>query len=386
MRQPGPRYLFSILNRTQALAGEEIQATSNRTCPAIGLNLQVHRVIWIVVCIALAGCSSIDTSKDPNTYTQVEEVLVTFRSDTNQPGRLAQALGIDYGLSIRADWPLESLGVPFYVFQVPKHHATKQRIKQLVQRIGADKRVESVQRLQYFDVLTDNYNDPQFALQAGIHTLKAATVHRWATGKGVSVGVVNTGIVSDHDELEDCPGYTENFVVDGTGDDVGEAHGTAIAGVIGALANNAKVIVGVAPYVELTGLRACWKPPGSRRGRCSSFTLAHALHFAIFQKLDILNLSLQGEADPLLERLADKAGSQEMAIIAAYEPLRLWATPAKEGGKSSLVLAIWIRVTHAWSDCSRSISTSLTPRPLTTGCSAAMCNVKKKPPSALASQ
>jgi hypothetical protein len=71
-----------------------------------------------------------------------------------------------------------------------------------------------------------------------------------------------------------------DLVGDAGGDPPAEQHGTAIAGVIGALANNGQGIVGVAPQARLLALRACWqstRADGARIATCNSFTLARAL-------------------------------------------------------------------------------------------------------------
>src|SRR5206468_548036 len=76
---------------------------------------------------------------------------------------------------------------------------------------------------------------------------------------------------------------------------VAELHGTAVAGIIGARADNSVGIVGVAPEAGLMALRACWQaPPDESAAVCSSFTLAKALQFAIDNNAKVINLSLGG--------------------------------------------------------------------------------------------
>src|SRR5690606_40707066 len=54
-------------------------------------------------------------------------------------------------------------------------------------------------------------------------------------------------------------------------------HGTAIASVIGANANNAKGMVGIAPDSRMELYVACWAEQGVFGAVCDSFTLAKAL-------------------------------------------------------------------------------------------------------------
>ena len=73
-------------------------------------------------------------------------------------------------------------------------------------------------------------------------------------------------------------------------------------------ADNSVGIVGVAPDATLLPLRACWPDQAdSDTALCSSFTLAKAIQFAVDQRVRVLNLSLGGPRDRLLERLIDRA-------------------------------------------------------------------------------
>ena len=106
----------------------------------------------------------------------------------------------------------------------------------------------------------------------------------------------------DHPDLRGRIVVARNFV--DARDAVAELHGTAVAGIIGARADNGVGIVGVAPEAQLMALRACWQVPADANAAvCSSFTLAKALQFAIDNNARVINLSLGGPRDRLLERL-----------------------------------------------------------------------------------
>src|SRR4030095_12159917 len=89
---------------------------------------------------------------------------------------------------------------------------------------------------------------------------------------------------------------------------------------IGARADDGVGIVGVAPDARLWALRACWQQEGSRGSAvCSTFTLAKALQFALDEKVDIVNLSIGGPRDRLLERLLDVALSRGVIVVSAFD-------------------------------------------------------------------
>jgi len=74
----------------------------------------------------------------------------------------------------------------------------------------------------------------------------------------------------------------------------------------------------VAPDARLLALRACWAdPPDAEGANCTSFTLAKALQHALSQRARIINLSLTGPRDRLLERLLDVAAERGIVLVGA---------------------------------------------------------------------
>jgi subtilisin family serine protease len=124
-----------------------------------------------------------------------------------------------------------------------------------------------------------------------------------------------------HPDLRDRVVGIRNFVDRNESAFNADVHGTAVAGVIAATANNGVGLVGVAPESDVLGLKACWETDRVQSGaHCSSFTLAKALNFAIDQQVDVINLSLGGPPDPLLERLVAKALERNILVVGATSP------------------------------------------------------------------
>lgn len=89
-----------------------------------------------------------------------------------------------------------------------------------------------------------------------------------------------------------------------------------MAGVIAATANNGTGIVGVAPESQLLSLKACAQPrSGGATATCNSFTLAKALNFAIQEQVNVINMSLAGPGDALLERLVRRAIDDGIVVV-----------------------------------------------------------------------
>jgi subtilisin family serine protease len=160
------------------------------------------------------------------------------------------------------------------------------------------------QPLQTFATLADGYNDPYVGLQRGFAAIQAQAAQQWSRGEGVRVAIIDTGIDGAHPDLKGRVRGERNFVDGDALRFAADRHGTAVAGVIAAVANNREGIVGVAPEAQLLAFKACWQPdPRADAAQCNSFTLAQAISTAIESGAQVVNLSLAGPADPLLTQL-----------------------------------------------------------------------------------
>ncbi len=159
--------------------------------------------------------------------------------------------------------------------------------------------------------------DPYKPLQTSFNDMQIEAVHRRATGAGIRIAIIDTGVDFKHPDLTgqvaeqvDLTGSALNFE-----DDI---HGTAVAGIIAALSENGLGIEGVAPDARLLALRACWpEQSGEIAAVCNSLTLARALDTAILLKTTIVNLSLTGPTDPLVQDLLRVALGDGIIIVAA---------------------------------------------------------------------
>jgi subtilisin family serine protease len=141
-----------------------------------------------------------------------------------------------------------------------------------------------------------------------------------ATGKGVVVAVVDSGVNADHPDLigQVIPG--RDFVDNDNdpspvGDDPNEAHGTFIAGIIAANVNG-EGIAGVAPDARILDVRAC------SEGMCLTLDAVGAIYYAVDQGADIINLSFggpypRGSSDHPLESAIDSARTKGVLVVTA---------------------------------------------------------------------
>ncbi len=266
--------------------------------------------------LLVLGCASAPSGGVPTPPPPLtdQQVMVTYaQAPPSLWSQHTAEIMQQYRLSFVAAWTMESLGEQCVVFEVPRDRSAKE----VARHLSSDPRVTLAQPVATFRA---QGGDPYAHLQHGSATLRLDQAHHWATGKGVKVAVVDTGVDLDHPDLRDRVKFARTFVDRGERTFTNDIHGTAVAGLIAATANNDTGIAGAAPQAEIYALKACWEqPPGVRQAVCNSYTLALAVDFAIARLpgTQVLNLSLAGPEDPLLGKLIDRALAKGIVVVAA---------------------------------------------------------------------
>ena len=230
--------------------------------------------------------------------------------------RIADDLARPLDLAVDTQWPMPALGLDCIVLLA----ASREQAAYAVKVLARDPRVESVEPMQLFHARgapAAVAGDPLLAAQPATAGWHLAELHRLASGRGVVVAVIDSGVAAGHPDLRGQLATARDFVTDEVG--AVEAHGTEVAGIIAARAGNGLGIAGIAPQARVLALRACWQQADGGAA-CSSFTLAKALQFAIDHRADVINLSLSGPPDPLLARLLDVAVARGAVVVAAIDP------------------------------------------------------------------
>jgi len=229
--------------------------------------------------------------------------------------RTARALAERYGLELRNGWPMPLLGVDCFVLVVP----TGKSIDKVIAEVSKEPGVAWSQRMTSYSIPGEvgALGDPLYPVQPTASEWKLRDLQHAATGKGIRIAIVDSQVDVAHLDLAGQFVANRNFV-DGP-DPSPEAHGTHVAGIIGAKANNGVGIVGVAPGARLMALRACREAYGGRVTLCQSLALAKALQFAILNNADVINLSLSGPRDLLLTKLLDLAINRRITVVSAFD-------------------------------------------------------------------
>lgn len=228
--------------------------------------------------------------------------------------RITTQIAEDYHLKKLTEWPMTEVSVHCAVYQVP----SSESVADIIARLAKDTRVSIVQPMHLYNTQAEQKNDPYYKLQLNLRYMEINQAHGIATGKNITIAMIDTGVDLKHPDLIGQISRNENFAADISPDFSNDKHGTAVAGVMVARKDNGIGITGVAPDAKLIAFKACWpNQTDSIDAVCNSFTLALAVNSAIKSGAKILNMSLTGPQDPLLELLLNKAVEKGMIIVAA---------------------------------------------------------------------
>jgi subtilisin family serine protease len=212
------------------------------------------------------------------------------------------------------------LGLDCYIMAVPEGQSTEAAAAEVSHDAGVE--WSEPMHLYHARGSPTAGADPLFRAEPAAREWRLADLHRIATGRGVTVAVIDSRIEARHPDLAGQVVVQQDFVEDHN--NAPELHGTGVAGIIAAVADNGIGIAGVAPRAKLMGLRACWQTAGRAPAApdtvCDSLSLAKALHFAIDHRAQVINMSLSGPPDALLGRLIDVGIARGATLVAAIDP------------------------------------------------------------------
>ncbi len=170
-------------------------------------------------------------------------------------------------------------------------------------------------------------NDPGFIAQWGLTTIGAPQAWSISEGQGVLVAVIDSGVDTQQEDLQgrvvgsvsclDTGGDPRNCTQGGT-DDVG--HGTHVAGIIAANANNGRGIAGVAPRADILSVKVL-RPDNSGDASGTASDVSAGIEYAIAAGARVLNLSLgsitQSVLGPAFARAIDDAWNHGAVPVVA---------------------------------------------------------------------
>ncbi|MFS8069222.1 MAG: S8 family peptidase [Byssovorax sp.] len=252
-----------------------------------------------------------NTNLDATAYDIPGKIVVDARDDLDD----AEMAGLarDFGLSFKptalaAETKTEIAAVPV------------EREAELLYRLAHDPRVEVAEPLA--EVRASFVpNDPLMKDQWHMERVGASRAWDFATGRGVTVAVVDTGIacetygpfkkLRDLEQTECVGGW--NFVTRNEHANDDQGHGTHVAGTIAQSTNNGYGGVGVAFHARLMPVKVL-----NENGFGTTADVADGIRWAAENGAHVINLSLGGPRNSrVLQKAIDYAISRGSVVVAA---------------------------------------------------------------------
>lgn len=158
-------------------------------------------------------------------------------------------------------------------------------------------------------------SDPLYSQQWGMARVGATTAWSVTRGKpSVTVAVIDTGVSLGHPDLSARVDTVNDydFVNGDTNADDDEGHGTHVAGIIAATADNGVGIAGVAPGIRILPIKVL-----DGNGSGNSQTVADGIRYAADRGVQVINMSLGGPKDPYTAAAVTYAQAKDCLVVAA---------------------------------------------------------------------
>lgn len=152
--------------------------------------------------------------------------------------------------------------------------------------------------------------DPLIGDQYAIAQMRLEEAWETATGEGVVIAILDSGVDLDHPDLESKLERGRDFIDGDRRPDDENGHGTHVAGIAAAATQNGTGIAGAAPGARILPVRVM-----DADGIGDPASIAEAIAWSVDNGADVINLSLGGSSD-LLGRLF-KSGPMNEAIVSA---------------------------------------------------------------------
>lgn len=232
------------------------------------------------------------------------EVLVVLQAGATI--ETAQGIAQTFNLQLETFSPSRLLRTPVARFRIPDGRA----VPAVVAAMAGDARVRARQPNFLFGLTAGEVTGgglPQYALDV----MKVSAARDLAGGRASPlISVIDTGIDEGHPDL--AGNVRDRFDALGDGQWDAGPHGTGIAGIIGAHGQ----LQGILPGARLLSVRAFAALEGAA-AETTSETLRRGLDWSAEQGADIVNMSLAGPEDPIVDAAVSAAIAEGIIVVAA---------------------------------------------------------------------
>ncbi len=151
-------------------------------------------------------------------------------------------------------------------------------------------------------------------------------------GAGVRIGLIDTGINADHEAFEQARLTVISAPPDG-GEPSGRQHGTAVASIL--IGDPDGRSPGLVPEATLVAIDAFHAVGNDQRS--DVFNLVGSMELLAAENVDVMNLSLSGPPNVVLERMITRLAELDIVVVAAAGNDGPQADPAYPGGYGAVL-------------------------------------------------
>ncbi len=151
------------------------------------------------------------------------------------------------------------------------------------------------------------------AVQGGTVDADVDAVEAWTrtTGNNLKVAVLDSGVATDNPDINPKVVARANFTTSRNNED-NYGHGTHVAGIVAAAADNTMGVAGVCPGCTILSGKIL-----SDTGMGSSSGLANGINWAVTNGAKVINMSLAVGASATLETAVNNAWNKGVVLVAA---------------------------------------------------------------------
>ncbi|HBN07188.1 MAG TPA: hypothetical protein DD435_00595 [Cyanobacteria bacterium UBA8530] len=274
----------------------------------------MKKIASALVALTLVGCgvtpSQLDAPKSLKTGMSLQE----FRADGISKKRVMVSFrtkNVDLkSFAARQHVVVEKYlkGISSAILTIPAGSASED----LLARLKSDKTVASAEADRFVKLDDVTVNDPQRAKQYALDKVMANQAWEKNQGEEIKIAIVDSGVDMTHPDLAEKLLTGVNTVEERNPpkDDVG--HGTHVAGIAAAIANNGVGIAGMAPKAKIIPVKVLGASSGS------AASIAAGIIWAADQGADVMNMSLgMYETSEVVEKAVRYAIDEKNVVIVA---------------------------------------------------------------------
>lgn len=184
----------------------------------------------------------------------------------------------------------------------------------VVRALQADPQVASAQANHAYSLVGDGADLPFASAQYAVAKLHLDDAHQAATGRGVIVAVIDSGIDATHPALVGSLAETWDAIGKAAPPaGSAHAHGTAVAGIVGARSQMASA----APEARLVAIRAFTGGAEKPGAQGTTIHVLRAIDHAAGAKARVVNMSFAGPADAKLSEFLAAGTAKGFVYVAA---------------------------------------------------------------------